>query len=220
MEHERDAVEMEGLRFFGTVSASISHEIKNVLSIMNETAGLLQDLVRMAGRGGPMDPDRLGRLADSMGMQIRRADGIVKNLNRFAHSADESVTRVDLGDLTGFVLGLCAREAFMRNVTLAFEPDSKPLPITTNPFVLETLLWRCLEAAMEAGGEGSVVEIRTEATEQRCRIRCSVLGDGRKVGMERVTGRVGFLLSALKAELTADPDSGDLVVVLPRDGAS
>jgi hypothetical protein len=33
-----------GLQFFGKMSASISHEIKNVMAIINENAGLLEDL--------------------------------------------------------------------------------------------------------------------------------------------------------------------------------
>ena len=33
----------EGFQFFGKMSASISHEIKNALAIINENAGLLED---------------------------------------------------------------------------------------------------------------------------------------------------------------------------------
>ena len=39
------------LRYFGQVSASISHELKNVLAILNENAGLLQDYAAMAEQG-------------------------------------------------------------------------------------------------------------------------------------------------------------------------
>jgi hypothetical protein len=41
------------VRFFGEISASISHEIKNVLAIINENAGLLQDMVMMMKRACP-----------------------------------------------------------------------------------------------------------------------------------------------------------------------
>ena len=48
-----------GLQFFSQISASISHELKNVLGIINENAGLLEDLTLMAERGVPLDPVRL-----------------------------------------------------------------------------------------------------------------------------------------------------------------
>ena len=38
----------EDLTFFGKVNASISHELKNILAIISETAGLLGDLVHLA----------------------------------------------------------------------------------------------------------------------------------------------------------------------------
>ena len=41
------------LQFFGRVSASISHELKNVLAIINENAGLLEDFTLMGDRGIP-----------------------------------------------------------------------------------------------------------------------------------------------------------------------
>jgi len=48
-----------GLQFFGKMTASISHEIKNVLAIINENAGLLEDLALMADGGAEIEPQRL-----------------------------------------------------------------------------------------------------------------------------------------------------------------
>jgi len=47
------------LKFFGKMTASISHELKNVLAIINENAGLLEDLCAMAEKGRPVDPVRI-----------------------------------------------------------------------------------------------------------------------------------------------------------------
>lgn len=51
--------ELSGIQFFGKMSASISHEIKNVLAVINENAGLLEDICFMADRGKPIDTPRL-----------------------------------------------------------------------------------------------------------------------------------------------------------------
>ena len=48
-----------GLQFFGEITASNSHEIKNILAIINENAGLLEDLALMYDRGAQIEPQRL-----------------------------------------------------------------------------------------------------------------------------------------------------------------
>ena len=89
-----DIIAETGLQFFGKISASISHELKNVMAIVNENAGLLEDLTVMAERGKPLDPARLKLMAAAVQKQIGRADVILKNMNRFAHSFDETLASV------------------------------------------------------------------------------------------------------------------------------
>ena len=79
------------------MSASISHEIKNALAIINESAGLLEDFSLLAEKGRPIDPERLKLLAQSVLKQVQRADGLVKKMNRFAHSADDAIKNYRFG---------------------------------------------------------------------------------------------------------------------------
>ena len=95
MSSKSDIISETGLQFFGKVSASISHEIKNVLAIMNENAGLLEDYTRMLENGKPINTERFKTLAGKVLKQIQRADGIVKRLNRFAHSVENFAISVD-----------------------------------------------------------------------------------------------------------------------------
>ena len=69
-----DIITETGLQFFGSISASISHELKNVLAIVNENAGLLEDFTLMADRGKPIDPARLKIMAAAVKRQVGRAD--------------------------------------------------------------------------------------------------------------------------------------------------
>ena len=52
----------QNLAFFGMISAGMSHEMRNVLSIIGEYAGLLDDFLVAAERGAPLDSDKLRRL--------------------------------------------------------------------------------------------------------------------------------------------------------------
>ena len=94
-----DGIGETGLQFYGKITASVSHEIKNVLAIINENAGLLEDLTLMTDRGQPIDPARLKTMAAVVQKQIGRADGILNNMNRFAHSIDKTVAEVDLNQI-------------------------------------------------------------------------------------------------------------------------
>ena len=207
-----------GLDFFGKITASISHEIKNVLAVINENAGLLEDFVLMAEEGKPLELDRLKSLAQNVLSQIKRADGIVNNLNSFANSVDESVKSVDLRATLGFVAALSSRLASVRGVTLETDLPTSPVAITTRPFYLKNLVWLCLDFAMDAAGAGKTVGLVTAESQNGAWVRFTrleALAEAQRDGfpMEREKA----LLGLLKAQLSANVEAGELVITFPRD---
>lgn len=153
------------LQFFGKMTASISHEIKNVLAIINENAGLLDDLALIAERGGAIEPQRLKNMSQAVMKQVRRADAIIANMNRLAHSADESNRTVDLNDLLQLLVALSKRFASMRGIAVQVKPSQGLLKLRTSPFFLMNLLWLCLDFAMDEAGEDKKVELIPHKTE-------------------------------------------------------
>jgi len=161
MDKDWEKLGQEGLAFFGRMSASISHEIKNVLAVINENAGLVDDLALLAERGAELDPERLRRAAAAVQKQIRRGDGIIKNMNAFAHSVDEPVRQVNLDELAGLMVALSQRFAARKVVTLdAGEPSGAS--VTVNPFLLENLLHLCIAFALESAGAQKSLAVSTE----------------------------------------------------------
>lgn len=140
--------EQDCLRFFGKVSASISHEIKNVFAVINEAAGLLSDLTLMAEKGMPIDPGRLKRVAQSIQGQIQRGDTIVRNMNRLAHSTDDGVQTVELQQILELSTGLATRMADMKQVRLELG-DCQPVTATVAPYDLIRLLYEAMALAMD-----------------------------------------------------------------------
>ena len=57
--------------FIGKITASATHEIRNVLAIVKESAGLIDDLMQAAVTRGPLDGDRVLKATDAH----RRAGG-------------------------------------------------------------------------------------------------------------------------------------------------
>ena len=151
---------------FGRIAASVSHELKNVLAIINENAGLLEDMIFMSEKGMPFDPARLKLLAETVSGQIYRGSDILRNLNRFAHSTDEPLKMTDIGETVSLMTALCGRFAVMRNVSLDMKSPEQAIVVNTHVFLVETLIYRCLKFAIDTLGKGNRIEIVTEKTEQ------------------------------------------------------
>jgi C4-dicarboxylate-specific signal transduction histidine kinase len=200
-----------GLQFFGKMSASISHEIKNALAIINESAGLLEDLSLRAEKGIPVEPERLKKQTSSILKQVRRTDGIIQNMNKFAHSIDEPLKTLDVTQTVTLMNNLSSRFAAMRGVVVAYQVPSTPMMIRTNPFFLENLLWLCLDFAMNAAGTGKTINLLLEKAEGGVRVRFVPLErisatNGRELSEERMKA----LLAALQAELNIDEGKHEL----------
>ena len=208
----------EGLQFFGKMSASITHEIKNVLAIINENAGLLEDFTLMAEKGRPIEMERFKTVAGKIKNQVRRADGIVKNLSRFAHSADAFTEEIDLNEVLKFVVSLSGRLADMQGIALEQMHADRPVMVTTTPFCLQNLLCLCLDFAMEVTGTEKNIHLSAEKMENGAQIRFSHLRDMEKIPGDRFpTQKEKALMGAIGARLSIDPGGGELRLMLRGD---
>jgi len=215
MTDESRLLAVDGVRFFGEMSASVSHEMKNVLAIVKENAGLLQDMLAMNARGIPLNTERLTRLAQSIDRQVARGDGIVKNLNRFAHSADHASETVDVHETIGFVIDLAARLIVMKGSPPQIEAATASLTAVTNRFFLERLIWACLCRAIEACAPEETISVVAEKTDGAVQIRFQGLaeefftaGTPFPSPGEATVGRM------LGARLSTDENAKEIVIVL------
>jgi signal transduction histidine kinase len=155
-------VDTLGLSFFGSMTASISHEMKNALAVINENAGLLGDLVGLAEKGRPLDLERLKTISENIRRRVQSADDIVRKLNRFAHSANQPVLTTDIREIFEFTVALAERLATMKGVTFAVIP-SEEIQVQTLPFVVENLLWICLKNLFLVTSGNQHVEIGAQS---------------------------------------------------------
>jgi len=202
-----------GLQFFGQMTASISHEIKNVLAIINENAGLLDDLALMADRGAAIEPQRLKNMSRVVMKQVSRADTIAINMNRLAHSVDESIKTIDLNDILELLLALTNRFASTRGVTIQPKLNQSPVTLRTAPFLFMNLLWLCLDFAMDAVGEDKIVELVTQKTADGVAILFKRLGGLTEAPLRPGPAELGKgLCELLGAELEVSTDNQEIVV--------
>lgn len=152
--------DMTCVQVFGKISASISHEIKNTLSIINENAGLLDDFAQMSKEGGEgVSVERVFTATRAIAKQVDRSNTIMKDLNRFAHSADSIPAHGNLEETLTLLVALSNRQAAMRNITVTLDcpPD---ITISTSLIELESLIYLTLLTLYQKSAEGSVLSIK------------------------------------------------------------
>jgi C4-dicarboxylate-specific signal transduction histidine kinase len=157
------AVNREEMRFFGDVSAAISHEINNRMAVIYEKAGLLEDLAARLAHGKEVDPNRFAVQSGKILEQVRLAREVIRSLNRFAHSVDVDHASVELDELLEFVAALYARKAAMAGATVSVSKAGTPVVLTTSPFVLQALVGRGLDFALAHVEEGGTVIVGAES---------------------------------------------------------
>ena len=208
-----------GLQFFGVMTASISHELKNVLAIVNENAGLLSDLVLMAEKGRPLDPARLNAVAAKTRQQVQRADTIIKRLNQFAHSAYDPAALIGLNEVVASTIALTARLAAMKNISITATTAGE-LKATVDPFQLQNLLWLCLQPMLATAQGNQTVTLSCEDRGTHAAIvMCLDAGLSAASVLEAAATGAAPLLEALQATLTIDSNNAALVITLPKQRA-
>ncbi|MCU0694078.1 MAG: hypothetical protein MUF54_22020 [Polyangiaceae bacterium] len=138
------------LAFFGATTASVSHELKNVITIINESAGLLQDFALAAERGKPLDPQRVKKTSLDIGRNVGRAVEIINRLNRFAHSVDEPFRALDVSRLVLDVAALSVRMAGLGGRQINAVVPEAAMTVTTYPFALHQILLQAIRIGAAA----------------------------------------------------------------------
>lgn len=155
----------DGVAFFGAITASVSHELNNVIAIVDQTGGLLQDMIAARERGTAIDADRLARAAESVRQQAVRGLSIIRRLNRFAHSADEPSCAFDASEVLENLAGLCQRFAELKRVRLDFHPAPQAAPVIGNPFLLQASVFQACGLALAAAQRDDTITLSIAAAD-------------------------------------------------------
>jgi light-regulated signal transduction histidine kinase (bacteriophytochrome) len=147
MEPINETLDATCLQVFGKISAAVSHDLKNVLAIINESAGLLDDLALRAAKGIEIPPDRLNVATARILKQVKRGDTVLKNLNRFAHTTDAPILQTNVAETMALMVDLAGRQAAMKEIALTVTPAG--CVATTRLVYLEAFVYQLLRHVIE-----------------------------------------------------------------------
>jgi hypothetical protein len=203
------------------VSASLSHELNNVMAITGELSGLLGDLLQTAGGGAAADPRRLGEVGERITRQVRRGEELVRRLNRFAHLADQRSGIFDPRGPLELLGEVCQRPAGLSRVRLETDfPAAAPV-LEGSAFGLLQAVHLCLDLAFREPGAEKRVTLACRGEEGGLRLTV----DGCCPPGEEAAERLAFLALLLEEQggrLEALPTPADprFQLFFPRAPAS
>lgn len=151
--------DLREVAFLGRITAAFTHEMKNVLAIIKESAGLMEDLFFLGQEVPFPHRDRLIRCLTTIQAQTKRGVELSGRLNRFAHSPDEAVATVDLNAMLEQIVLLSERFARLKGIALSLNPHEAALNVLVSPMGLQMVLFECLERCWESMGPGGNVNV-------------------------------------------------------------
>ena len=143
--------------FLATMTASATHEVRNVLAIIKESAGLIEDMVHLFARKGSLDKEKLFRAVDRIDTQVRRGADLLTNLNRLSHTLDSDLATVVLTAEVEHVAFLSQRFARRRGHRIVTGPMDGAVRTSVHPLHLHMALFAAMECCMEELPDGAAI---------------------------------------------------------------
>jgi signal transduction histidine kinase len=151
------------LVFFGRIAASFTHELKNVLAIVKETSGLMEDILAITQDAAFPHKERFSRAVVTIQSQVGRGVELANRMNRFAHAPDHAVAAVELNDIVEQVTLLAERLARVKGVGIKASPVPEGVNLVSSPVGIQLTLFKAMECCWTAMESGAGVEAKVHA---------------------------------------------------------
>ena len=156
--------------FLGKITAGITHEMKNVLAIIKESAGLMEDIMSISPEAIILYQEKFRNSMIKIKDQIQRGVELTDRLNKFAHSTDEAVAKIDLHETVEQLIALSQRFVRLKNVVLKADPPEQPgrqTTIVTRPVQLLMAMFTVIECCLSAMPAGGVINICLDKNKEK-----------------------------------------------------
>jgi two-component system NtrC family sensor kinase len=169
------------LASIGRLAAGIAHEINNPMAIINEKAGLMEDLLSYTPEFE--HKAKFLKLTDSIRHSVERCSGITHRLLGFARRMDVEIELIDVNEALREVYSFLEREAFHRNIKVELKLGEVPL-IPSDRGQLQQVFLNILNNAFTAVDDGGQVVI-TSREHDADTVAVSIQDNG--IGMSKET---------------------------------
>lgn len=165
-----EEAEYKTVAFFGKITAGITHEMRNVLAIIGESSGLMEDILSLRRESSLPHQDRFQDALSSIQGQVRRGVELAANLNKFAHSTDQPTERINIYDVIERIVGLSQRLARLKNITLQTRQPEESFHMVTSLVEFQMAVFAGIECCLNHTGAGDCVSVHLKKSGQGCSI--------------------------------------------------
>ncbi len=158
--------------FVARITAAATHEFRNILAIVKESSGLVDDLITRAG-SVPPDQEKLRWALDRIRLQVARGSDLSTSLNRVMHGLDREQEPVALPDALAHAVRLAQRFARQQQCTIELGEPADEVVVTANVLDLYRALVITLEWCVGRMTEGGTVVVEATPWEGRPAVRFS-----------------------------------------------
>jgi len=136
--------------FLGKITASVTHEIQNVLAIIKETSGLMEDFFLLQKSGGLQDiEDKLENCIKTIKRQAYRGVNLTSGLNGFAHTADSSQSPINIFETIKKMISITKRLFIQKGVDVSILECHKSYSLITDPVLFQMAVFSCIECLID-----------------------------------------------------------------------
>ena len=163
--------------FIGKITASVTHEVNNVLASIMEISGLLTDILSITTENSFPRKEKFQTSLQKIQNQVQRGVKLTSQLNKFSLLSDNNKADVDLNEIIEHLIFLTERFTRIKNVTLQIQPSNKSLTINTNPLLLQMALFNCIAYLLNNMANGGEISICPEKVESKYSINIICKGE-------------------------------------------
>lgn len=204
----------DSLAFCGTIGADVSHDLRNVLSVIGEYAGLVDDLLGLAENGKPVDYARLRKAAANIARQVSKGTEMMERFSRFAHAADEPTTSFDLTALVENMAALVQRRVTLAGCRLQTELPGKAVPVRGNPFAMQQVVFCSIQRVLESLQKGEPVRVKLTSQGPTAVICVSGAAAGGSEPSVRIPNQLSAALDECQGSIRTSLANGILSLIL------
>ncbi len=148
----------EKLASIGKLATGVAHEINNPLAIINEKAGMLQDLFTFADEY--QEDKLLISIVFSIKSAVKRAGEITHHLLEFVRKMNISVELLNVENLVRETIHFIVKEAKEKTITIDIDVSDNVPDIITDRGILQQIMLHLINNAIFAMKKGGNLTIR------------------------------------------------------------
>jgi hypothetical protein len=150
------------LRFIGKILAGFTHESKNYIAIVKESAGLIGDMIQLQlQKNSVNEPHAYLEIIHSIEEHIEKANNLFRYLNRFSHRMDTELCTFNVNETLEELIALLTRFANQKKISLEKDFQQDIPSINNNPSLLQLLVFHFLEELLTGLDKDSSLILKT-----------------------------------------------------------